>query len=225
MTKPRHVIFVNGSLTHPEEARKLLREDDTILCADGGTHHALKLDLVPAAVIGDLDSLAEPDRKRLMAAGVPVRQHPRDKDETDLELALEEALQEGATSILIVAALGRRLDQTLGNISLMSDPRFSRIDCRMDDGLEEVFFCRSSCAIHGAESDIVSLVPWGAPVTGVHTQGLKWALQGDSLQPHRSRGLSNEMLAASASVTIESGLLLIAHQRSQLPKTTKRKKK
>ncbi|MFN2118947.1 MAG: thiamine diphosphokinase [Anaerolineales bacterium] len=222
MTHPRFVIFANGRLTHPEEAGKLLREDDRVICADGGTHHALALGLMPAAVIGDMDSLTEPDQQRLVAAAVPLNRYPRDKDETDLELAVEEALRQGAASILIVAALGRRLDQTLGNISLMSDARLSGIDCRMDDGLEEAFFCRSSSTIHGAAGDIVSLIPWGTAVRGVRTQGLRWALLGDSLQPHRSRGISNEMLAPSAGVAIESGLLLIVHRRSRLSQTTKR---
>jgi thiamine pyrophosphokinase len=214
LNESRFVIFANGSLTHPEEARKLIRENDRVICADGGTHHALGLDLTPAMVIGDLDSLSPADQRRLADAKVPIRRHPRDKDETDLELALTEALRSGARTILIVAGLGRRLDQMLGNISLMSDPRFSRIDCRMDDGQDEVFFCRSSSAMQGAAGDLVSLIPWGVTVTGVYTEGLKWELSGDPLQPHRSRGISNEMLGASASVNIASGLLLIVHRRS-----------
>jgi len=212
-------------LTHPEEARQLLRWDDRIICADGGTRHALQLGLTPTLVIGDLDSLAERDERYLTDAGVPIRRHPREKDETDLELALEEALSAGATSILIVAALGKRVDQTLGNISLMSDPRLSAIDCRMDDGLQEAFFCTSTSEVHGEAGDVVSLLPWGAPVTGVRTDGLKWALVGESLQPHRSRGISNEMSSASASVTIESGLLLIVHQRYRAATMTDTEKK
>jgi thiamine pyrophosphokinase len=211
----RFVIFANGSLPHPERARRLLRANDRVICANGGTHHALALDLMPSAVIGDIDSLSSADERRLVEAGVSIERHPRDKNETDLELALEQALRQDARSILIVAGLGRRLDQTLGNISLMSDPRFSLMDCRMDDGADEVFFCRSSSAIQGAAGDTVSLIPWGATVTEIYTDGLKWPLSGDSLEPHRSRGISNEMSEASASVKIGSGLLLIVHQRSQ----------
>jgi thiamine pyrophosphokinase len=209
----RFVIFANGTLEDPEEARKLLRDNDRVVCADGGTHHALGLGLMPDAVVGDLDSLTTADEQRLLDAGVAIRRHPRDKDETDLQLALDEALREGARSILIVAGLGRRLDQTLGNISLMSDPRLSGIDCRMDDGLEEVYFCRSSSEIQGMAGDVVSLIPWGEGVTGVRTNGLRWMLSGDSLKPYRSRGISNEMETVPASVTIESGLLLIVHSR------------
>ena len=213
MSESRFVIFANGSLAHPERARMILREGDQVICADGGTHHALALDLMPTAVIGDLDSLSPADRRRVLEAGVPIKRHRTDKDETDLELALEEALRQDAGSIRIVAGLGRRVDQTLGNISLMTDARLTLIDCRMDDGVDEVFICRSSSVIQGSPGDTVSLVPWGVPVTQVYTGGLKWPLLGDSLEPHRSRGISNEMSEASASVRIGSGLLLIVHRR------------
>jgi thiamine pyrophosphokinase len=209
----RAVIFANGALPYPEEARKLLRPHDWIICADGGTRHALALGVTPDVVIGDLDSLAVPDHRRLVEMGVETRRHPHDKDEVDLELALERVLREETRTILIVAALGKRLDQALGNISLMADPRLRRADCRMDDGLEEVFFCGSACTIRGARGDIVSLIPWGNSVTGVRTDGLRWPLSGDSLEAYRTRGISNEMLTATASVQIEAGMLLVVHRR------------
>jgi thiamine pyrophosphokinase len=209
----RTVIFANGSLAHPDEARKLLEPDDRIICADGGTRYALSLGITPDLVLGDLDSLTEADQRRLIDGAVVVRRHPRDKDETDLELALDQALRDGTSAILIIAALGKRLDQVLGNISLMSDPRLSNANCRMDDGLEEVLFCRSACTIHGTRGDIVSLIPWGNSVKGVRTDGLRWALSGDTLHVHKSRGISNEMLSTSASVQVENGVLLVIHRR------------
>src|SRR5512135_2629982 len=118
----RIVIFANGELAHPQLVRALIRRDDEILCADGGTRHALALELKPATVIGDLDSITEAERRRLEGEGVAFRKHPRDKDETDLQLALHDALERAPSAILIVGALGERLDHTLGNIGLLADP-------------------------------------------------------------------------------------------------------
>ena len=142
-----------------------------------------------------------------------IKPYAHDKDQTDLELALEHALALSPGAILIVGALGRRLDHTLGNLSLLTDPRLDRIDCRLDDGVEEACFCRGGCEIRGAPGDLVSLIPWGMPVTGVHTQGLRWPLVGGVLRPDKTLGISNEMLGESATVRLEAGPLLVVHRR------------
>jgi len=221
-SESRAVIFANGSLPNLEAVSRLLHPDDTLLAADGGSFHLLALGLLPSAVIGDLDSLSTADRRRLEAAGVRLLQHPRDKDETDLELALHYAVEAGHRSILVVGALGGRLDQTLGNLSLLADPALEGLEVRLDDGVEEAFFVRGGEApsrganrrIHGCPGEVVSLLPWGAPVEGVTTDGLRWPLRGETLFPHKTRGISNELLGETASVTLTSGLLLIVHRRN-----------
>ena len=168
---------------------------------------------MPALIIGDLDSLSDPDRIKLLDAKVPIIPHPHDKDETDLELALGHAMALRPAAILIAGALGSRLDHILGNLSLLTDPRLTNIDCRLDDGVEEAFFCRAFSEVRGAEGDLVSLIPWGMPVAGVRTEGLKWPLSGAVLHPEKTLGISNEMLGESATVRLETGLLLIYHRR------------
>jgi thiamine pyrophosphokinase len=79
--------------------------------------------------------------------------------------------------------------------------------------VEEIFFVRDQAQIQGRSGDVVSLIPWGNPVHGVQTQNLKWQLDGETLYPEKTRGISNEMLGAAASVKVESGLLLVVHTR------------
>ncbi len=209
----RIVIFANGELPDLEKARALMRPDDVIVCADGGSHHAFTLGLAPRIIIGDMDSIHEADRAKIEAAGTEVRRYPRDKNETDLELALQYAVEQRPSEILIMGALGKRLDQTLGNIALLSDARLAGLDVRLDDGLEEVFFCRHLSQIAGRVGDIVSLLPWGGMVEGVTTEGLRWALHLETLYPEKTRGVSNEMVQPVAEVQIDSGLLLVIHRR------------
>ena len=205
----RIIIFANGELPDIEKARPLLHEDDFIIAADGGTRHALALGLTPNIIIGDLDSL--PANFEPSTFNGELIQFPADKNETDLELAIQHALTLNPEEVIIMAALGGRLDQTLGNISLILHP--SSFILRLDDGIEEVFFCRNNCEIKGTSGDTVSLIPWQGEVTGVVTTGLKWLLQNETLYPHKTRGISNEMLNNTATVQIDSGLLLIVHRR------------
>ena len=224
----RILIFANGHLPDLDAACALLRPDDTILAADGGTRHVLALGRTPNIIIGDLDSLTfDPSTssgqalRPLTEQGTQVIQFPRDKNETDLELAIQHALTLKPSEIIIIGALGGRLDQTLGNLSLLSDPRpfenlratLSTFDLRLDDGVEAAFFCRDQVEVQGRSGDLVSLIPWGGVVEGVRTEGLRWPLSNETLYPYKTRGISNELLAETATIQIQSGLLLIVHRR------------
>lgn len=217
MSDRRLIIFANGVLPDITAARAMLQQGDRIICADAGAHHARRLDLRPDLVVGDLDSLEADDREWLVENGVRIIQYPHDKDQTDLELAIQHGLEEAPGSIVIMGALGARLDHTLGNLALLADERLSQRSCTIDDGVEQVFLCRDRTEIHGSPGDLVSLVPWGVPVMGVRTTGLKWPLQGEALLPERSRGISNELTASSAEIAIESGLLFVVHRRRVSP--------
>lgn len=209
----RALIFANGVLPNPAAARRLIRPGDLILAADGGTRHALSLGLMPAFVIGDLDSLNDEEKEQAIARNVRLLTYPPMKDQTDLELTLDYALEQGCRQIRIVAALGGRLDQTLANLSLLTDPRLAELDIRLDDGVEEAFFIRRRADLNGAAGDTVSLLPWGQAVEGIVTEGLRWSLNGETLLPERTRGVSNEMLSDRAAIQVAKGLLLCVHLR------------
>jgi thiamine pyrophosphokinase len=160
-----------------------------------------------------LDSADPGVVQRYQEDGVEVESYSSDKNETDLELAINRAIGFNPQQILIVAALGGRLDQTLANIALLSDPRLSSFDVRLDDGVEEIFLCRDRSEIHGGKGDIVSLIPWNGAISEVQTENLKWPLRKETLYPDKTRGVSNEMISITASVSIGSGLLLVVHRR------------
>ena len=203
----RIIIFANGNLPNLEKARALIRPDDFILCADGGTRHALALGLTPDLIIGDMDSL--PATFNLKPE--TFIRFPTDKNGTDLELAIDHALTLKPDQILILAALGGRMDQTLANITLLSNIQLSTFDIRITDGVEEIFFCRDQAKVEGRSGDIVSLIPWQGEVTGIFTENLRWHLHHETLYPDKTRGISNEMTADVAAISITSGLLLITH--------------
>ncbi len=208
----RILIFANGDLPDLEKARALLRDDDFILCADGGTRHALALSLTPNLVIGDMDSIDSAEWKTLEERNILIELFPRDKNETDLELALNKAIEMDSNEIVIVAALGGRTDHALANIALLANTQYAVRNISLDDGIEQLQFCRTQAEVRGRSGDIVSLIPWGNPVHGIQTENLKWKLDHETLHPEKSRGISNEMTSDTASIKIESGLLLIIHR-------------
>jgi len=209
----RIIIFANGDLPNLDKARLLLKEDDYIICADGGTRHALALAVQPNLIVGDMDSADKEQLQKLKEDDVSIELFTHDKNETDLELAIHRAIELKPQQLIIIAALGGRLDQTLGNITLLSDVRLSTFDVRLDDGVEEIFVCRDQAEVQGRSGDLVSLIPWQGAVSDVQTGNLKWPLKSETLYPDKTRGISNEMLGETASISIGSGLLLIVHRR------------
>jgi thiamine pyrophosphokinase len=209
----RALIFVNGELHDTGAARAIVQPEDVVIAADGGARHALALGVIPTAIIGDFDSLSEAEVRVFTDMGVHMLRFPPSKNETDLELALAHAVRAGHRPILIIGANGGRLDQELGNLSLLSDPEFIGSDVRIDDGITEAFFITAKASIQGKAGETVSLIPWGNRVDGVSTDGLVYPLNDETLLPYRTRSISNQMLAETAGVSLKRGLLLCVHIR------------
>jgi thiamine pyrophosphokinase len=210
----RTVIFANGTFTDPQQAQDLLRADDgstqspVIIAVDGGTRHAWQAGVDPQLVIGDLDSLTDEEQERLKASGAEVSSFSPRKDRTDLELALLHAASAGADEILVLAALGGRLDQTIANLLLLSLPELADCHVRIVQGAQIAFVIRDEALIEGQPGDTVSLIPLGGDAVGVTAQGLEWPLDDDVLHFGPARGISNVLTREQASVRVRQGLLL-----------------
>ncbi|MBC7223964.1 MAG: thiamine diphosphokinase [Anaerolineae bacterium] len=206
------LILANGQLSHPDQVRSLAREADLLLAADGGTRHARTLGLRPHLVVGDLDSLSDSDLQALRASGTTLLQYPAAKDETDLELALVQAVQRGADDILVCTALGGRTDQTLANVLLLALQELVGRRCAIVEGPEAVFLIRGEVEVAGEPGDVFSLIPIGGDCHDIWTEGLEYPLAGGSLYLARARGISNVLIAPRARVRVGRGTLLAVHR-------------
>lgn len=204
----RAVIFANGTFIDPQGARNLLRGDDLIIAVDGGTRHAWEIDVDPQLVVGDLDSLRPEEQERLRSSGTEVSRFPSAKDQTDLELALLRAVSEGAEEIVILAALGARLDQTVANLLLLTLPELSQRAVRVVHGAQVAFLVRDATYVEGEPGDTVSLIPLGGDAVGVTAEGLAWPLDDEVLRFGPARGVSNVLSGERAYVRVREGLLL-----------------
>ena len=209
----RAVIFSNGHIEEPQWIVDLLDEDDFLIAADGGLRYVLDLNRVPDVLIGDLDSVSDENLRDMTQKQVEIIRFPPEKDQTDLELAIEEVYARGCRDIIIIGALGGRFDQTLANLSLLTDSSHSGLRISLDDGSEKVSLVEGRIEILGAKGDTVSLIPYCGPVEGITTRGLAFPLKGETLYPGKTRGISNEMLSARAEVTIKKGRLLCIQTR------------
>jgi thiamine pyrophosphokinase len=182
-----------------------------VIAADSGLAHARAAGLGVDVVVGDLDSVDPVDLEDAAAAGTTIERHPADKDATDLELALATARRCGARRVVVVGAEGGRVDHFLANALLLAAPAFAdlEIEARLGRGTTSVVRGGGpERELRGAEGDLVTLLPVGGAAQGVHTEGLRWALRGETLAPGTSRGVSNELVVPVARVRLASGVLL-----------------
>lgn len=192
--------------------RQLIDQADLIVAADGGARYLLALNILPHLAVGDFDSLEAALLDRLVAAGVEVQRAPVHKNETDLELALLQALARGAICVRVLAALGGRLDMHLANLQLLTHPALAQADVRVLHAQWEIFVIRTHARLYGAAGDRVSLLPMTDVVAGIVTDGLYYPLRDEALRLGPARGVSNVLVDREARVAIRSGLLLCMHE-------------
>lgn len=208
----RALIAVNGTIDDYVSVTAQIRPDDYLIGADGGTAHLLAMGRRPHVVVGDLDSLPGSVLDELVASGTDVERHRRDKDQTDLELAIERALADGAEEVLLIGALGGRLDQTLANLLILVQREW-RAPVRLIEGdqIAEVLRGPGSLELSGSIGSTVSLIPLSAVVRGIQYQGLMYPLQDATLPFGSTRGISNEQIESRAVVEIREGVALVIH--------------
>lgn len=204
MTEPDVVVVASGpgpAVAVPGAA--------TVVAADGGLDRAAALGLDADVVIGDLDSVSPQALAAAEAAGARIVRHPETKDATDLELALDEAIALRASRVLVVASHEGRLDHLLGSLLLLGAARYAGLELDALVGKALVHVVRGRRTLTGAPGELVSLLAVGGAASGVVTDGLEYPLDGETLEPGSSRGISNSFTAGQATVTVDRGTLLV----------------
>jgi thiamine pyrophosphokinase len=210
----RAIILANGTLREPESLRKRVQawSEASVLAADGGLQHAQELGLQVGVLVGDLDSLPAETQARAKASGLQVVRAETHKDETDLELALQYAVEHGAVEIVLLGAWGSRIDMAIANLLLLLNPALASLRVELWDADQTAWVMQPPGGqIRGNPGDTVSLIPLGGPAMGIHTTGLAYPLADESLAAGAARGVSNVLTSPHAEVRLESGSLLLVH--------------
>lgn len=204
-------ILAGGPLPDPEFLSERVNSirPAAILCADGGARHARELGLVPEAIIGDMDSLDDETACFFSGQGCRLLRHPPEKDETDTELALAEAMGMNPDAVWIFGALGRRLDHTLANLSLLACDAARGVDVRLVDSFCEAFLVRDMKILEGEPGQTVSVFPLGEAAEGIDLEGFEYPLDGAEMKPGKPYGVSNRLIASRGLIRVRRGALLV----------------
>lgn len=199
-------IFAAGTLY---DGYPLPSAEDYIIAADGGYEACRKSGIRPDLVLGDFDSMEEPDFPNILRS-------PVEKDDTDTALALKKGLELGYRRFHICGGTGgARLDHTIANLQML------RWLCRQ--GARGWLYDRHFVytAIEKETIVIPKTVEWGLlsvfclgeTARGITLEGVQYPLRGASLDADFPLGVSNHILDQEARVTVEEGILLVGWER------------
>jgi len=218
------IVFSGGPVPTPIERSTLSRRIDgvdvaRVVAADSGIllADALGMTLVAGRdlLLGDMDSIGAARLAEAEDAGVTVERFPTDKDATDLELALDDAVAHATPGdhLVVVGTTAGRFDHVLSMLSTVSAQRYERV-------VRDVWL--GADVVHVVDAGIGSprslLLPTGAtfsllatqgPAIGVTVEHARWALHGETLEVGTSRGISNESTGEAVTVACERGTLLV----------------
>jgi thiamine pyrophosphokinase len=207
------VILCGGRITDYEFMKKYLNGVDLVIAADSGARHCRSFDILPDLLVGDFDSIGDADYKSLVSAGIEITKFPAEKDMTDSELAIEIALGKGCSRVILLGALGTRLDHSLSNLFLLKKLLNSGAEGILADENNEARMIDSSIELEYEKDSFVTLLPIAGSAKGVTTQGLYYPLENATLEVGSSWGVSNRFTSEKAAVTVREGKLLVVLSR------------
>lgn len=198
----RALVILDGDPVSKRRLKELAVPAELIVCADGGYRHARAADLHVDLVVGDMDTLPASEQANL-PPGSLLRD--RDPNRTDMQKAVDAAIERGATSLVVTCTLGGRADHALANLSILVRER--RVPVTIADDRFDIRRVEGRAVIEAEPGTVVSLIAIGSCL-GVTTTGLRWDLQ-DATLDFSPRGIHNEMRESPASVSVASGDLLL----------------
>lgn len=206
---PDTVIVFAGGDPIPPSAVQDLPAGAFVIAADSGLDRARESGFAIDLLVGDLDSISAEGRLDAETRGTVIERHPVYKDATDMELALQAARKQGARKVIVIGGHGGRQDHYLANALLLPSAAFADLDIEWRAGRARLYAVHTALELDGKVGASISLLAVGGKVHGVETSGLRWNLNGEDLDAGSTRGVSNEFKEETASISVESGTLLV----------------
>ena len=199
-------IVITPYLLYPIREIVSFEEADLIVCADTAYLSAQAEGIVPHAVIGDFDHVEHEDK---LSTDQKVLRFSSVKDDTDTMLCVKYALNRGATEIIIIGGIGGRLDHTFANFQTLSYIQTRGAVGTILDGDHVVTIVDSHITLKKEGYDYASVFALDPVCRDITLKGFKYEAEHIELTSHFPLGVSNEITADTAAITVGEGNLLV----------------
>lgn len=171
--------------------------------------------------LGDFDSVNETEKYEIQKHAVFFQQYPIEKDQTDLEIAIEKALSLQPKKIYIFGATGGRKDHELVNLQLLYTIARQGVEAVMIDKYNYITLkLPGEYTINYDKTyPYISFVAFTPEVTGITLDGFKYALKKETIFWGSTLCISNQLLLNTGTFSHDNGILLLIKSRDAFSDT------
>lgn len=206
------VVIVSGGNEPSEKLlRSYLKDADFLIAADKGIECLYNYNIIPNLLLGDFDSAKKEVLSYMQAQVKETLEFPPEKDYTDTEIALIEAINRGGNKIYLFGALGSRMDHTLGNVGLLLKAKRSGAILEIIDDNNRLYLAKKNMTLLGKPGDNISFHALSDTVINLWIKGAKYKLEGYDMNLLDPRAICNEFIDGPVELSYEEGELLILH--------------
>lgn len=209
------VLICGGDITAAFLQRYMEQNGDAFVYAvDGGLTVADSAQVMPDVLVGDFDT-ADASLVARYEKCCEVLRHMPEKDATDTELAVDDALERGADRVVLLGATGSRMDHTLANIHMLYRILESgKKGCIINEN-NRISMHKESFSLMREDlfGTYLSFLPFYGDVKGLVLSGVKYPLSGQNMIAGISLGVSNEAKDDIIGVSFLEGYLLMIEAR------------
>lgn len=202
-------VICNGNINSYESAKVWIERADIVISCDGGLRHCDAMGIRPNLMAGDFDSAEGRLLSEYEEKGIEIIRVPAEKDFTDCELGIREAVRRGADDITLLGCIGTRLDHTLANCHLLMIPLKEGVKARLVDEHNIIYMTDSKISLKVEQGQTISLIPLTGAAKGIYTKGLYYSLEDGSLYAGSSCGVSNVAVEEDVEISLKEGILLV----------------
>ena len=206
--------IISGGTPPSEKLLKYyINKVDFIIAADKGCECLYNYNVIPDLLIGDFDSANKEILNKAKLKIKEILEFPPEKDYTDTEIAIMEAVKRGTEKIYLFGATGSRMDHALGNIGLLLVAKKKGIILEIIDDNNRIYLGKNKMTLHGQYGENISFHALSDKVANLEISGGKYKLESYDMSLLEPRAICNEFVDTPIEISFDSGELLILHSK------------
>lgn len=211
-------IVAGGPPSMIPDLKEFDKDDVSWVGVDRGLLLLLKQGLKPIKGIGDFDSVSKSEMDWMSSTYNAFLRSPAEKDETDLELALNWAIAQKPTKVVVFGATGGRLDHALSNLQLLIKGFPYQVEIKLIDIQNSVQLLEAGQYSLTKDSGYkyVSFLPFSSEVKGITITGVKYPLKNEDIKWGTTLCISNEIIAESGTFSFKQGIVIMVKSKDLL---------
>ncbi len=190
-------------------------QSNYVIGVDRGALWLLKHGIVPEIAIGDFDSVTQREKRYIHDRAKTYIEYAPEKDATDLELAIEEAIRLHPKEVRMYGALGKRFDHALAAAHLLLKLVSHNIQGQIVDNFSKIHIVRRQLRLQRHDSfRYISILPVKGAAT-ITLRGFTYEVTQRAFVVGSTLGISNEIASSSATIKVHEGYVLVIQSRDR----------